>query len=66
LWAARDPRDEHGSRQYFLTTVSDGDVVVLTAVVANDAQDNIAFDAFEGYITSFQHILNKKDCPDKL
>jgi hypothetical protein len=66
LWAARDPRDEHGSRQYFLTTVSDGDVVVLTAVVANNAQDNIAFDAFEGYITSFQHILNKKDCPDKL
>jgi hypothetical protein len=66
LWAARDPKDSHGSRQYFLTTVSGGDVVVLSAVVANDAQDEIAFQAFESYITYFQHVLNKRDCPDKL
>lgn len=66
LWAARDPKDPHGSRQYFLTTVSNGEVVVLSAVVANDAQDNVAFEAFESYITSFQHVLNKKDCPDKM
>ena len=66
LWAARDPKDPHGSRQYFLTTVSSGEVVVLSTVVANDAQDNVAFEAFESYITSFQHVLNKKDCPDKM
>ncbi len=66
LWAARDPRDPHGSRQYFLTTVSDGVVIVLSAIVGNDSQDNLAFEAFESYITSFQHILNKKDCPDKM
>ncbi len=66
LWAARDPRDPHGARQYFLTTVSDGVVIVLSAIVGNDSQDNLAFEAFESYITSFQHILNKKDCPDKM
>ena len=65
LWAARDPKDEHGARQYFLTTVSGGDVVVLSAMVANDAQDNLAFNAFESYITSFQHVRDKKDCPEK-
>lgn len=41
-------------------------MVVLSAVVANDAQDEIAFQAFESYITYFQHVLNKRDCPDKL
>jgi hypothetical protein len=66
LWVTRDPRDPHGSRQYYLTTVSNGDLVVLTAIVGNDAQDNLAFEAFESYITSFQHVLNKKDCPDKV
>jgi hypothetical protein len=65
LWAARDPNDPHGARQYFLTTVSSGDVVVLSAVVANDAQDEFAFQAFESYITYFRHVLNKKDCPEK-
>ena len=66
LWAARDPKDAHGSRQYFLTTVSGGDVVVLSAMVANDTQDELAFQAFESYITSFQHVLDKKNCPEKL
>jgi hypothetical protein len=66
LWAARDPKDLHGSRQYFLTTISSGDVVVLSAVVANDTQDELAFQAFESYITFFQHVLDKKNCPDKL
>jgi hypothetical protein len=66
LWAARDPKDPHGSRQYFLTTVSGGDVIVLSAVVANDAQNEVVFPAFESYITSFQHVLDKRNCPDKL
>jgi hypothetical protein len=65
LWRAADPKDAHGARQYFLTTVSGGDVVVLSAVVANDAQDELAFQAFESYIVWFQHVLNKKDCPAK-
>ena len=66
LWAARDPMDLHGSRQYFLTTVSGGDVIVLSAIVSNDEQENLAFNAFESYITFFQHVLDKKDCPDKM
>jgi hypothetical protein len=65
LWAARDPKDLHGSRQYYLTTVSGGDVVVLTAIVGSDALDEIAFQAFESYITYFQHVLDKKNCPEK-
>jgi hypothetical protein len=66
LWAARDPNDAQGARQYYLTTVSGGDVVVLTAIVTNDAQDELAFQAFESYITYFQYVLGKKNCPDKL
>jgi hypothetical protein len=66
LWAARDPKDPHGLRQYFLTTVSGGDVIVLSAMVANDTQDELAFQAFESYITYFQHVLDKKICPEKL
>jgi hypothetical protein len=66
LWAARDPKGPHGAHQYYLTTVSAGDVIVLSALVSNDAQDEIAFQAFESYITSFQHVLDKKNCPGKL
>ena len=66
LWAAVDPKNPHGLKQYFLTTVSNGDVVVLSAMVANDRQADLAFDAFESYISYFQHVLSKRDCPDKL
>ena len=66
LWAALDPSDPHGGRQYFLTTVSSGDVVVLSAIVANDAQHELAFQAFKSYTAYFRHVLNKKDCPEKL
>jgi hypothetical protein len=65
LWAARDPKDLHGSRQYYLTTVSGGDVVVRTAIVGNDTQDDIAFQAFESYITYFQHVLDNKELSRK-
>jgi hypothetical protein len=65
LWTTLDPNDPHGGRQYFLTTVSNGDVVVLSAMVGNDAQDNLALEALESYISHFQHVLNKKDCPQK-
>jgi hypothetical protein len=66
LWRAADPSDAHGTRQYFLTTVSEGMVVVLSAIVRDDAHENLAFQAFESYVRSFQHILNKKDCPEKI
>ena len=64
LWIAIDPRDENGPRQYFLTTVSAGEVVVLTAMVRNQAGDDAAIAAFESYTSSFQHILKKEDCPE--
>ncbi|MCU1268159.1 MAG: hypothetical protein JWM21_4477 [Acidobacteria bacterium] len=65
LWAALDPRDQNGARQYFLTTVSAGEVVVLTAIVRDQSANDRAMQAFESYANSFQHVLKKKDCPEK-
>lgn len=66
LWEAIDPKDQNGPRQYFLTTVSAGTVVVLSAIVRDQSADDLAMQAFESYVSSFQHVLKKKDCPDKI
>jgi hypothetical protein len=63
LWEAADPRDQEGTRQYFLTTVSAGEVIVLSAIVRDQAADEIAMQAFETYASSFRHVLKKEDCP---
>jgi len=65
LWAVVDPRDEKGTHQYFLTTVSAGEVVVLTAIVRDQSADDVAMQAFESYADSFQHVLKKEQCPAK-
>lgn len=65
LWAAVDPQDERGTRQYFLTSVSAGEVVVLTAIVRDQSAEDTAMEAFEGYASSFQHVLKKEQCPEK-
>jgi hypothetical protein len=65
LWKAVDPKNENGTRQYFLTTVSGGDVVVLTAIVPNQAADDKAMAAFQTYAGSFQHVLKKEQCPEE-
>jgi len=65
LWGAVDPRDKNGTRQYFLTTVSAGDVVVLTAIVRDQSAADLAMLAFESYVDSFQHVLKKEQCPGK-
>ena len=65
LWKAVDPHDQNGARQYFLTTISAGDLVVLTAIVRNQAADDAAMQAFESYSGSFQHVLKKGDCPER-
>ena len=65
LWQAVDPRDQNGARQFFLTTVSSGEVVVLTAIVRDDAGEDAAMKAFQSYAASFQHVLKKEDCPEK-
>ena len=65
LWLARAPGDEKGARQYFLTTVSDSEVVVLTAIVQNDSAAELAMQSFQMYAASFQHVLKKEDCPAK-
>lgn len=63
LWAAADPKDK-GTRQYFLTTVTAGEVVELTAIVSKGSEE-AAMQAFEFYAGSFQHVLKKEQCPEK-
>lgn len=65
LWEAADPRDPSGPRQYFLSTVSGGEVAVLSAIVPNQAKEEGAMQAFQSYASSFQHILKKEQCPEK-
>jgi len=65
LWLARAPGDEKGTRQYFLTTVSDSEVIVLTAIVPNESAAELAMQSFQTYAASFQHVLRKEDCPAK-
>jgi hypothetical protein len=64
LWMALDPRDQSGARQYFLTTVSSGHVVVLSAIVRDQTADELAMQAFEKYARSFRHVLKKEECPN--
>ena len=47
LWAILDPKNETGARQYFLTTVSGGEVTVLSAIVRDQAAEDGAMRAFE-------------------
>ncbi|MFN7948419.1 MAG: hypothetical protein U0Z53_23915 [Blastocatellia bacterium] len=65
LWEVTDPKNEDGPRQYFLTTISSGEVVVLTAVVREQSSEDTAMQAFESYARSFQHVLKKEQCPQK-
>ena len=64
LWEAMNPNDQNGARQYFLSTVSGGEVVLLSAVVLNQANEGAAMQAFESYASSFHHLLNKERCPE--
>lgn len=63
LWKAVAPREQNGARQMFLTTVSAGEVIVLTAIVRDDAGEDAALKAIQSYAMSFQHVLRKEDCP---
>jgi len=65
LWEAADPRDPKGARQYFLSTVSGGEVAVLSAIVPNQAKEAEAMRAINSYAISFQHVLKKEQCPEK-
>lgn len=63
LWQMVDPKDLKGASQYYLTTVSSGEVAVLSAIVPNEAKTDVAMNAFQSYAGSFQHILRKQQCP---
>ena len=63
LWKMVNPIDLAGARQYYLTTLSAGEVVVLTAIVVDDSKDETAIRAFQTFASSFQHILKKEQCP---
>ncbi|MDT7540102.1 MAG: hypothetical protein QOE33_6 [Acidobacteriota bacterium] len=65
LWEAADPYDPKGARQYFLSTVSGGEVIVLSAIVPDQAREGEAMQAFNSYASSFQHVLKKEQCPEK-
>jgi hypothetical protein len=65
LWEAVDPDSTEGTRQYFLSTVSGGEVVVLSAIVSKQSMEDTAMQTFETYANSFQHILKKQQCPEK-
>ena len=64
LWQMIDPKKPRGASQYFLTTVTSGEVAVLSAIVPDEAKLDVAMTAFESYASSFQHILRKTQCPD--
>jgi len=66
LWGAIDPGDLKGARQFFLTTLSAGDVVVLSAIVRDQTFDDLVLEALVTYGNSFQHILKKENCPEKV
>lgn len=65
LWQMANPRDERGTRQFYLTTLSENDVVVLSAVVGDDVKERMAMTAFQSFAGTFQHILKKEQCPEK-
>lgn len=64
LWEMVDPRDQKGARQYYLSTLSAGEVVMLSAVVPDDSKEGAAMMAFQSFASSFQHVLDKEQCPD--
>jgi hypothetical protein len=64
LWQMIDPLKPRGPSQYFLTTVTGGEVAVLSAIVKDEPSVDVAMDAFQSYAGSFQHILRKTQCPD--
>src|SRR5215211_5723454 len=64
LWQVINPSDAKGTSQYYLTTVSAGEVAVLSAIVPMAAKEAVAIQAFQNYAASFQHILRKEQCPE--
>lgn len=64
LWQLMNPSDAQGPSQYFLTTVSAGEIAVLSAIVPGVGKESVAMQAFESYAVSFQHILRKEQCPE--
>ena len=64
LWLIKAPQDSTGPRQYFLTSVSNNEVVVLSAMMQDQSAEDRVMKAFETYASSFQHVLKKDQCPE--
>ena len=64
LWHIMNPLDAKGTSQYFLTTVSSGEVTVLSAILPEASKEWVVMQAFQSYAGSFQHILRKAQCPE--
>jgi hypothetical protein len=65
LWQIVNPQDLKGASQYFLTTVSGGEIAVFSAIVPDPSKESVAMQAFQSYAGSFQHILRKEQCPQE-
>jgi hypothetical protein len=64
LFVAVKPLDPTGPREYFLSTISEGEVVVLSAIALTQAEDPSVTEAFELYAQTFKHIVDRQECPD--
>jgi hypothetical protein len=64
LWRMLNPKEPEGTSQFFLTTVSNNEVAVLSAIVRSSSYDQVAMQVFQSYAGTFQHILKKDQCPE--
>ena len=65
LWQAIDPEDESGPSQFYLSTVTDKEVVLLSAIVKDKDSANRFMKISSAYASTFQHILSKDKCLKK-
>lgn len=65
LWQSKDPKNENGPSQYYVSTVTSGEVVYLSVISKSSNEASQVMGALHGYTDSFQHILNKQQCPKK-
>lgn len=64
LWQAKDPSNKAGASQYYLSTVSSGNVFLLSAIALNGKEEQ-AKSALQYYAGTFHHISAIDQCPKK-
>lgn len=64
LWQAKDPKNKTGASQFYLSTVSSGQVFLLSAIALNGKEDQVK-SALQYYAGTFHHISAIEQCPKK-